>query len=155
MTLTAGQTLTHYKILGELGDDLPHVTDTEAGVEEQRFFRADEEVGDHFLELARLIDSKEPWLELVDLVPVLALLDLGESAPRRTGEIVPPLIFAFTPVLDELVIGRLGRFRGRVHVLARGKGERGREKNEVRRPNVRAQSYHASGLVGRYSVSEN
>ena len=51
------------------------------------------------------VDSKELWLELVDLEPVLALLDLGKSAPRRARERVPPLIFAFTAVLDELVIG--------------------------------------------------
>jgi len=91
--------------LGELGDDLPHIADTDARVEEQRFFRSDEKIGDHFLELARLIDSEKPWLELADLEPVLTLFDLGESASRRARELVPPPIFAFTAVLDELVIG--------------------------------------------------
>lgn len=84
---------------------------------------AEDEVGDHFLELPGLVDGEQTGSDAVDLEPALALEDLLELVPRGSGKGVPPVVLAFAPVLDEGVVGR---------AASGGRRERDRRENGSR-----------------------
>ncbi len=95
----------HDLAVGELADQPAHVADAEAGVEQQRPLGADDQVRDHLLELARLVDRQHPRADLVDLEPLLALGDRRKGGPGRARQRPPPLVLALAAAAHLEVVG--------------------------------------------------
>ncbi len=65
--------------VGELSDDLAEIADAHAGVEEQRVFFADNQVGDGFFRLMRFVDSEDVRDDPIHLEPGITDRDAFKS----------------------------------------------------------------------------
>jgi hypothetical protein len=75
---------------GQLLHDEVDLADAEPGVEEERAPGAEDEVGDHLLELKRLADRKEAAAQTVDHEPVVRQVDARQALVARSREEVTP-----------------------------------------------------------------
>ncbi len=75
----------------ELGDNLLHVADAHAGVEEKGLFFAHDQIGDNFFLLVRLVDGEEPGADAVDLKPLVRYVHALEFAVSRAWKLAAPL----------------------------------------------------------------
>lgn len=75
----------------EFADEFTDVADTHAGVEEEGLLSAEDEVGDDFFELVRLVNGEGVGSDLVDLKPGVGDLDALEGFVLRAGKGLAPV----------------------------------------------------------------
>src|SRR5579859_3223686 len=74
----------------EAFDHFPDVTDAHAGVKEQGLLFADDQVGDDFFLLVRLVDGEQSGADAIDLKPLVGDVDAFQLAIGGAREVAAP-----------------------------------------------------------------
>jgi hypothetical protein len=83
----------HHRQFGERFRRGADVADTEPGIEQQGALGAENQIGDDFFELARLINCEHPFLDPVNLEPARSVIEPVESTPLLSRQYLPPVRF--------------------------------------------------------------
>ena len=79
--------------IGQALDNFFDVADAHAGIEQQRLFFTDDQVGNDFFLLMRLIDGEEAGADAIDLKPFVRDIDALQLAIGRARQVAAPLRF--------------------------------------------------------------
>lgn len=75
---------------GEPGNDCADSADSQSGIKENRALAAEDEIGNDFLKLLRLVDREDAGPNLVDLKPRLIAQDALQRLVLRTRQLAAP-----------------------------------------------------------------
>src|SRR6478609_5026268 len=125
---------------GEIGVHAVDVADAHAGIEEQCLFCADDEIGDDFFLLVRLIDGEQAGANAIDLKPFVRDVHAFQLAIGGAREIAAPLGFLIglrSEQRDENACGKMHGTSWRKNISAKDTcyrpiwGARGKKKKAL------------------------